>query len=90
MLFIYKKVCISQKTLNVLQIKEIHFSSIDLDRVFCQFIAKSISNDATLTLSECKITKGGCKAFSVEIGDKQVTKDRKMFKKPFLSNNYVI
>ena len=64
----------NQNSLIALQIKEIDVRSIDLDRDWCQFIAKSISNDGKLTLDECKITKPGYEAFSVALGGKQVIK----------------
>ena len=43
-----------------------------LDRDWCQLIAKSISNEGKLTISNCKITKPGYEAFSIELGDKHV------------------
>ena len=62
----------NQKPLTVLQIKEIKLWKIDLDRVWCQFIGKSISNDGTLELKNCKTTKFDFEAFSAQLGDKQV------------------
>ena len=62
----------NQKPLTVLQIKEIVLSLIDLDRVWCQFIGKSISNDGTLELKNCKTNKFDFEAFSAQLGDKQV------------------
>ena len=58
--------------LNVLQIKEIHLTSIDFDCDWCQFIAISISNGGILMLKECKITKPGYEAFGIELGYRQV------------------
>ena len=60
--------------------KEIYLGSIDLNRNCGQFIAKSISNDGKLTFNHCKLTKLGCEAFSVELGDKQVIKAKKYLK----------
>ena len=39
-----------------------------------QLVAKCISNDGTLVLEECKITKPGYESFSVGLGNKQVIK----------------
>ena len=75
MLFSFRKVSLFQsKTFIVLQIKEMKLSSMDLDRDWCQFIAKSINNDGKLTLDECKMTKHGYETLSDELGDKQVIK----------------
>ena len=68
------------KIFNVLQIKEIHLYSIDLDRDCGQFIAKTLSNDGKLTLKNCKTTKPGYEAFSVGLGDKQVINAEKCLK----------
>ena len=63
-----------------MQIKEINLKFIDLDHNCGQFIAKSISNDGTLSLWNCKTTKPGYEAFSIELGDKQVIKAEKCLK----------
>ena len=48
---------------------------MDLNCECGQLVAKSIiSNNGTLILRECKLTKPGYKAFSVGLGDKQVVK----------------
>ena len=64
----------NQKPLTVLQIKEIVLSDIDLDRGWCQFIGKSISNDGKLIFEfeYCKTTEFDFEAFSAQLGDKQV------------------
>ena len=67
-----KRVGFNQKPLTVLQIKQIKLSLIDLDRGWCQFIGKSISNDGTLELLKCKTTEFDFEAFSAQLGDKQV------------------
>ena len=66
------KVCFNRVTSIVWQIKKIELYSIDLNHVYGQFIAKSISNDGELVLSGCKITKPGYEAFNFLLGDKQV------------------
>ena len=45
---------------------------MDLNCECGQLVAKSISNDGTLGLGECKITKPEYEAFSVGLGDKDV------------------
>ena len=67
-----QRVGFNQKPLTVLQIKEIELWDIDLDRGWCQFIGKYISNDGTLRLFFCKTTKFDFEAFSAQLGDKQV------------------
>ena len=70
-----QRVGFNQKPLTVLQIKEIELSYIDLDRSFCQFIGKSISNDEKQILWRCEITETGFEALIAQLGDKQVIKD---------------
>ena len=76
-----KQVCFNQKAFNVLQIKEIELFSIDINHDCGHFIAKNISNDGKLSLTRCKMTKPGYEGFSVELGNKQVIKAEKYFKK---------
>ena len=48
---------------------------MDLNCECGQLVAKSIiSNEGTLVLRECKLTKSEFKAFSVGLGDKHVIK----------------
>ena len=47
---------------------------MDLNCECGQLVAKNISNDGTLVLQECKITKPEYEAFSVGLGDKHVIK----------------
>ena len=47
---------------------------MDLNCECGQLVAKSISNDGTLVLKECKATKPDYEAFSVGLGDKEVLK----------------
>ena len=77
MFFNSKKVRFNEKILNVFQIKEIHFDLIDFDFERCQLIAKSISDDGILHFRDCKFTKPGYEAFSVELGNKHVIQFRK-------------
>ena len=69
-----QRVGFNQKPLTVLQIKEIQLSVIDLDRDWCQFIAKSISNDGKLIFNfeYCDSPEFDFEAFSAQLGDKQV------------------
>ena len=67
-----QRVGFNHKPLTVLQIKEIELNEIDLDRGWCQFIGKSISNDGTLILFNCKTTEFDFEGFSAQLGDKQV------------------
>ena len=69
-----------------MQIKEIDLRSIDFDHDCGQFIAKSISNNGKLKLWDCKMTKPGYDAFSVELGDKQVINAEKCLKKLMIDN----
>ena len=45
---------------------------MDLNCEYGQLVSKSISNDGTLVLEECKITKSEYEAFSVGLGNTQV------------------
>ena len=47
---------------------------MDLNCDSGQLVAKNISNDGTLVLQECKITKPEYESFSVGLGDKHVIK----------------
>ena len=67
-----QRVGFNHKPLTVLQIKEIELNEIDLDLGWCQFIGKSISNDGTLILFNCKTTEFDFEGFSAQLGDKQV------------------
>ena len=84
-----QRVGFNQKPLIVLQIKEIKLSYIDLDRSCCQFIGKSISNDGTLELENCKTTQFDFEAFSAQLGDKQVITIWDMFKILLINDNYL-
>ena len=84
-----QRVGFNQKPLIVLQIKEIKLSYIDLDRSCCQFIGKSISNDGTLELENCKTTQFDFEAFSAQLGDKQVITTWDMFKILLINDNYL-
>ena len=84
-----QRVGFNQKPLIVLQIKEIKLSYIYLDRGWCQFIGKSISNDGTLGLSSCKTTQFDFEAFSAQLGDKQVITIWDMFKILLINDNYL-
>ena len=84
-----QRVGFNQKPLIVLQIKEIKLWYIDLDRSCCQFIGKSISNDGTLELENCKTTQFDFEAFSAQLGDKQVITIWDMFKILLINDNYL-
>ena len=84
-----QRVGFNQKPLIVLQIKEIVLSYIDLDRGCCQFIGKSISNDGTLELENCKTTQFDFEAFSAQLGDNQVITIWDMFKILLINDNYL-
>ena len=84
-----QRVGFNQKPLIVLQIKEIKLSYIDLDRGWWQFIGKSISNDGTLELENCKTTQFDFEAFSAQLGDKQVITIWDMFKILLINDNYL-
>ena len=72
-----------------MQIKEIKLYGIYLDRGWCQFIGKSISNDGTLELSPCTNTQFDFEAFSAQLGDKQVITIWDMFKILLINDNYL-
>ena len=84
-----QRVGFNQKPLIVLQIKEIKLWYIDLVRGCCQFIGKSISNDGTLELENCKTTQFDFEAFSAQLGDKQVITIWDMFKILLINDNYL-
>ena len=84
-----QRVGFNQKPLIVLQIKEIKLWYIDLVRGCCQFIGKSISNDGTLELENCKITQFDFEAFSAQLGDKKVITIWDMFKILLINDNYL-
>ena len=84
-----QRVGFNQKPLSVLQIKEIKLWYIDLDRGWCQFIGKSISNNGSLILSSCTNTHFDFEAFSAQLGDKQVITIWDMFKILLINDNYL-
>ena len=84
-----QRVGFNQKPLIVLQIKEIKLWYIDLVRGCCQVIGKSISNDGTLELENCKITQFDFEAFSAQLGDKKVITIWDMFKILLINDNYL-
>ena len=65
---------IIKKSLNILQINTIWVDSMHHNYECGQLVVKNISNDGTLVLKECKITKPEYEAFSVGLGDKHVIK----------------
>ena len=47
---------------------------MDINCEYGQLVAKCISNDGTLEVEECKITKPGYESFGVGLGNEQVIK----------------